>query len=387
MKITRKAILYIILVSGIVILFIYSIRPSPLLVEIGIARHGMLRVTLDAQGEVRFHEKYDISAPISGKIKRIGLMEGDSISPTTVLVALSPPPLDSRQEDEARAHAASAEAVSQEATEEIAQLRPNLDQAKRKLERFEKLYKTGGITLENLEIARDAEMTIQHQMESLQFRAKAARFDVLAAESALRAVSGGGILGLKAPIFGKVLKIFEKNERTVPVGTKIMEIGNSSWTELVIDVLSSDAVKVKVGASVIVEGWGGDKSLSAKVRLIEPAAYTKISALGIEEKRVNIIADLIEKEATIGDGYRVQTKILLWENQNALKIPSSSLFRQGESWSVFVLENGRVKRRTVEVGNSNGFEAEILSGLSESEKVIQHPSNQIVEGISVKSIR
>jgi HlyD family secretion protein len=186
-----------------------------------------------------------------------------------------------------------------------------------------------------------------------------------------------------APVGGRVLRVIEESERVVSAGTPLVELSNPSKLEVVIELLSTDAVKVKPGELVLIERWGGDTVLQARVRLVEPSAFTKISALGVEEQRVNVIADFTEPAATLGDAYRVEGRIVVWENENVLKIPSSALFRTGDGWSVFVVEGGKAYRRPVQIGQHTAFDTEILSGLEDAAQVIVHPSNELSDGTTI----
>src|SRR6185312_15209943 len=181
----------------------------------------------------------------------------------------------------------------------------------------------------------------------------------------------------------RILRILEKSERVVPYGTPIVVLSNPNKIEIVIDLLSTDAVKVKPGAPVIIENWGGPKPLRARVRTIEPYGFTKVSALGIEEQRANVIADFMDSPDGLGDGYRVDARIVIWENPDVLKVPASSLFRVGEQWSAFVIESGRARVVPVEVGHRNASEAEIIKGLDVGAQVILHPANDLKQGTRV----
>jgi HlyD family secretion protein len=187
---------------------------------------------------------------------------------------------------------------------------------------------------------------------------------------------------VRAPVSGQVLRVAEESERVVTAGAPLVELSNPSL-EVVIEVLSIDAVKVKPGNPVLIEGWGGEQGLEARVRMVEPSAFTKISALGVEEQRVNVIADFIEPGMPLGDGYRVEARIVIWETNEALKAPLSALFRSGQGWNAFVIENGLAKRREVETGHRTDFEVEVLNGLREGESVIAHPSNLVADGVRV----
>ncbi len=193
------------------------------------------------------------------------------------------------------------------------------------------------------------------------------------------------MISLHAPIAGRVLRVVEKSERVVQAGAPLVVLGDPGKIEIVTDVLTTDAVNIKPGAIVFLEGWGGDRPLRAKVRLVEPAGFTKISALGVEEKRVNVIADFIDPPDGLGDGYRVETRIVTWESPDVLKIPGSATFREQDGWSVFVVDRERARRRAIQIGHRNQTEAEILSGINVGEDVILHPSNQLREGVRIRA--
>jgi HlyD family secretion protein len=182
-----------------------------------------------------------------------------------------------------------------------------------------------------------------------------------------------------------VLRVIEKSERVVPMGTPILILGEPGQIEVVADVLSTDAVKIRPGATVLLDGWGGDHPLRARVRLVEPYGFTKVSALGVEEQRVNVISDFVDSPGPLGDGYRVEAHIVIWTSQNVLKVPLSAVFRRGQGWSTFVIAAGRARTRNIEIGHRNESEVEILSGVAEGEQVILHPSNQLAEGTRVRT--
>lgn len=195
------------------------------------------------------------------------------------------------------------------------------------------------------------------------------------------------IYGVKiyAPASGRILRVIEKDERMIGAGTPIMEIGNPENPEIVVDILSSEAIGIKPSAEMLIENWGGTEILRARVRVVEPQAFTKISALGIEEQRVNIIADLLDKNVRLGDNYRLDTRIVTWKAGNVLKAPSSAFFREGEKWKVFIVEGEKARLREVEIGHQTASETEVISGLDEDDLVILHPANQITDGTKVES--
>lgn len=186
-----------------------------------------------------------------------------------------------------------------------------------------------------------------------------------------------------APISGRILHIFEKSERMIQAGMPLVEIGNPGTVEIVVDILSTEAAQIRGNASVLVRNESNAEPIKGKVRLVEPQAFTKVSALGVEEQRVNVIADFLTKDIKFGDNYRIDVRIIVWQAENVLKIPSSALFRNGEKWNVFVAESGKATKREVKIGHQNSSESEVLEGLSEGETVILHPPNQLEEGTSV----
>jgi HlyD family secretion protein len=350
-----------------------------------------MRVTVDAEGKTRARDRYVIAAPVTGKLTRIRWRRGDEVKRDEVIARIDPPPmapLDQRQLAEAQARVATAEQLKHEADTIVDRTYTECEQAQREFKRAQGLSETGDTSRQEFERIRSAERTCRQQLAAARFRARAAAAEIEVAKSAFIAVEQAGRSGrtamalVRAPVSGRVLRVSEESERVVTAGAPLVEL-SSPALEIVIDALSVDAVKVKPGMTVLVEGWGGEQTLQARVRLIEPSGFTKISALGIEEQRVNVIADFVDQNVPLGDGYRVETSIVIWETKETLMAPNSALFRNGQAWSVFVIENGVSKRRDVAAGHRTVFEVEILQGLREGEKVIIHPSNLIMDGTRV----
>jgi HlyD family secretion protein len=187
-------------------------------------------------------------------------------------------------------------------------------------------------------------------------------------------------------VAGTVLRVLEENERVVAAGMPLVELGDAKDLEIVIDVLSSDAVRIRPGTRVRIEDWGGSDSLRAEVRRVEPSAFTKVSALGVEEQRVNVIAELQEDAPGLGDGYRVEARIQVWQANDVLLVPVSALFRTGDSWAVFVVEDGTARRREIAVGERGGFHAEVRASLTEGETVVLHPGDRLTDGARVRAL-
>jgi len=368
------------------------LAPDPLEVDVAEATRGLLEVTVDQQGEVRVHDRYVIAAPVAGKLVRVNLHEGDPVAAGQTVATLESAPLDPRAREEVLARLAAARAVVSEAQHRVSQAAASLALAKRERERFELLVAERFVSSEAAEKARTSEQTAAAELEAARSRESAARYERKAAEAALLALpaTDGGerrLMNLESPVAGKVLRILERSERTVAAGTQVMVIGDPARYEIVADVLSTDAVKIKPGAPARLVEWGGDKSLEARVRLVEPYAFTKISALGIEEKRVNVVMDPVDPLGPLGDGYRVEARIVIWSAPDALQVPAAAIFRSGAGWAVFVVDQGRARKQPVRIGERNPFAVQILEGLSAGALVVKYPGNQIEDGSRVRARR
>lgn len=386
-KLTR--IIYYLVALSVVALIIVAFLPSPIRVETARVSRGPLQVTVDEEGEARAHDRFVVASPIAGRLTRVELHDGDLVSLNQVVAIINPLPIDQRERAEIAARVKSAEALKQSADEAVAHARADHEQAKRDLSRAENLVEGGVISRQSLEQARNAETISKNELEAARFKAQAAASEVDVAKAGLIAVESGQsgasrIVTLRSPVRGRVLRVTEKSERVVTSGTPIMTVGDPNRLEVVVDLLSTDAVKVKPGAAMLLENWGGEAAIRARVRTVEPSAFTKVSALGIEEQRANVVADFVDSPGPLGDGYRVEAIIIIWESESVLKVPSSALFRHGDGWSVFVVENGKAIRHEVEIGHRSQFEAEVQSGLDEGAAVIVHPTNQIVDGAKVE---
>lgn len=362
-------------------------RPEPLRVDIVQVAKGSMQVTVDEQGETRAHDRFVVTAPVAGRLTRIELHDGDAVQQGQAVALIAPLPLSVRERSEQTARIAAAESRQREAEELVRHAQEDLAQAKRESKRIERLVKDGFMSGQAAEQARNAEITIANEAEAARFRAKSATAEVRLAKSGLIAVQDGAgtLFKVRSPVAGRILRIGDASERVVAAGTPLLTVGDLSKLEAVIELLSSEAVKVRPGMPIILDGWGGSQSLKAKVQRVESYAFTKVSALGIEEKRTNVVADFVDAPQALGDGYRVNAHIVVWAANEVTKVPASALFRCAEAWCTFAVENGRAKRRDVKIGHSNAQEAEVLEGLKLGETVIRHPANQIEEGARVKT--
>lgn len=393
MKRILNMIVLVIVAGAVVALLTMWLRPAPAQVDAAKAERGPMVVTVDGEGKTRVRDRYVVATPVGGQLRRITLKRGDAVERGQVIAQVEPPPLaplDPRQRAEAIARVNAAEDAKHELEQIVNRNQANYQQARRDLERCEILARSGDISRQELEQAQTAVTTSLREYEAARSKSENAAHEVEVARAALLAANqrsvASSVVKVHAPARGKVLRIIEESERVVAAGAPLVELSNPSKLEVVIELLSTDAVKVSPGARVLIEGWGGREALDARVRLIEPSAFTKVSALGIEEQRVNVVADLVSPSTALGDGYRVEGRIVIWQADNVLKVPVSALFRRGESWSLFVIENGEAQLREVEIGQRTPFEVEIKSGLNESTKVIIHPSNEISDGSRVEQV-
>ena len=370
--------------SVVVIVLLYLVlRPAPLPVDAGVASYGPLEVSLEDEGVTRVIDRFTISAPVNGKARRSGLVEGDSVRAGMTVAAILPPDQNAREFRESAALAGSATASASEALARRHEVSVRLAQARLKAGRYERLYREGAVSKESSELAAEEASVLEKEARAASAAVEAARMQASAAAARIDAGVAGKAVEVRSPVDGKVLRILEKNERFVSAGTPLVEIGNPGLLEVVIDVLSSDAVRVRPGNRVWIEDWGGPGALAGVVKRVEPAAFTKVSALGIEEKRVNIIAMLDKPEPRLGDNFRIQARIVTSQARRVLRVPISALFRGDNGWALFVIEGGRAKVRKVSTGMRGADMAEVLGGLREGERVVTHPPNELEPGMRV----
>ena len=371
-----------------------ALWPRSSTVEVAAVSRGPLVVTIDEEGVTRVRERFTVSSPVAGRLLRIELDPGDCVVRGQILarVRAEPAPLlDERSRAEAEAAVESARAALGRARADEQRARATVDQLHREVTRVRELAESRVVSSQELD-AHEADAKIaEESVNAAVFAVKAATSDLQRAEARLlptRTSAAGRTVTVGSPVDGVVLKRIRESESTVLAGDPLLEIGDPQRLEIVSDVLSTDAVRVKTGARAIVEQWGGDKKLHASVRRIEPAGFTKISALGVEEQRVNVVLDFVNPSAAsraLGDAYRVEVRIVVWEAPNVLRVPTSALFRDGESWAVYRVRDRRALHTIVRVGQQTGQEAEIVAGLSEDERVIVHPADTLRDGARVNS--
>lgn len=381
----------------VVAMIVMAFMPQPVRVDIEEAARGQLEVAVRDDGMTRLRERYVVSTPIAGRLQRIEFDVGDAvIGGETVLARMeptSPDLLDPREVALTRARVKAAEGRLRRAETDVSRARAALDQAEVELERQKSLTRQGATTDAQLEEAQLMFRTRSEELKASQFAEEIAEYELEQEKAALLHVSrenpselGSFEFELTSPITGRVLRVVQESSAVLQPGAPLLELGDPNDLEIVVDVLSADAVRIQPGQRVELVHWGGDTSLPGVVRLVEPSGFTKISPLGVEEQRVNVIIDFAEKPSTaamLGDGYRVEARIIVWSGDDVLSVPTGALFRQGTDWAVFIVDEGVAKVRTVKVGQNNGLRAQILSGIEPGEKVILHPSDQITEGVQV----
>jgi len=390
----RRVLAIIAVVAGLIAVALW---PTTADVDVASLARGPLLVTVDEEGVTRVRDRFIVSAPVSGRVLRIELEPGDRVTrgQTVARVRAEPPPLlDARTQAEAEAMVESARASLGRARAEEQSARATLEQARRDLLRIQPLFEGRVVAKQELESREAAAEVAREAANAAAFAVRAATSDLERAQARLRPSrldASGRIVSVTAPVDGVVLKRLRESETVVPAGEPLLEIGDRESLEIVADLLSTDAVRAKAGARVIVEHWGGEPPLEARVRRIEPAGFMKISALGVEEQRVNLVLDFVECAAaewrSLGDGYRVEVRVVLWESADAVRVPTSALFRHGERWAVYAVDGGRARRTEVELGHQTAQYAELKSGLAEGARVVLHPGDTLVDGARVRERR
>lgn len=371
-----------------------AFRPQTIPVETASVSRGPLMTTVDEEGRTRVRDRFVVAAPVAGRVLRIELEPGDTVHAGDIVARLRPEVpalLDARSRAEAQAALDSARAAVGRARAEEQRARAALAQAERELTRVRNLAAESLATAQQLEARQADVQTAQEQVNAAAFSARAADADVIRAQARLApatAADGGGrVVPVTSPVDGVVLKRVRESESVVPAGDPLLEVGDPHQLEIVADLLSVDAVKIKPGARAIVEQWGGAHPLDARVQRVEPSGFTKISALGVEEQRVNVILEFTDSPkawAALGDGYRVEVRIVTWEAADVLKVPTGALMRVGDQWAAYVVQDGRAHRVAVTLDHQNGQEAEVTGGLDAGASVILHPGDTVGDGVRVR---
>lgn len=395
-----KGIIKITLAVLTVSLLVYAFIPERVKVDMVKVERSDLLISIEGEGKTRIHDIYVVSTPIDGRITRIASEPGDIVEAGSSIIAnmypANPTFLDKRLETQAKADVEGAKAALALASARVKQAQAQLKFEQADFKRTSELYKQNTVSVALVERAQlqismlgaelETAVSNKNVMQSRLEAAKATLLQPQAESTNTSLVESDCQICIHSPVDGIVLRILHKSESIVPVGTPIVEIGNPDDLEVKIEMLSTDAVKVKIGDDALVKRWGGEQDIAARVKMVEPSGFTKISALGVEEQRVNVIlrfTESKEKWQGLGDAFRVEASIIIDRAENALVVPISSLFRQNEQWSVFRVEEGVANIQLVEVGRRNYRFAEVSNGLTLGDQVITHPSNAIDEGVKV----
>jgi HlyD family secretion protein len=393
----RGRIAYLLVVSAVLAGLGYGFMPRPVPVDLVPARVGRLAVTVEEEGRTRVRERYVVAAPVAGQARRIALKVGDAVAAGQTVAVIEPAraaSLDPRSRAQARARVASAEAALAAARETAKAAAAEARLAEQELARAEALGRASFVSQTAVDQARSRLQASQAAHQAADYGVQVAGHDVAVARAALTEAAApadagqAAALRVAAPVAGRVLAVPHESEGVVQPGQALIEIGHPARLEVLVEVLSTAAVKIAPGARVLLDRWGGAQALEGRVRVVEPAGFTKVSALGVEEQRVRVRVDIVspaERWRSLGDAYRIEAAFVLWEGDNLLLAPVSALFRQGDGWALFVEDAGRARLRTVKVGQRNGLEAQILSGLKAGDRVVAHPDEKVGDGVRIQA--
>jgi HlyD family secretion protein len=373
----------------------YGFWPRPLLVEVARVTRAPLQVSVEEEGVTRVIDRYVVSAPVAGYLRRIELEVGDAVARGGVLATLDPlrsDVLDPRSRALGEARVAAASASVRKAEEEVAAAEAEAEYARAEHRRVAGLCRVQCVSEDERDRAEARARQTEASLRSARFSVEVARHELEAARTALEhsaaRVSGAPVesVAVRSPVQGQVLGVHRESEGVVVAGEALVEVGDPQALEVAVDVLSADAVRIGPGTRVVIDRWGGEGPLEGLTRRVEPVGFMKVSALGVEEQRVWVIVDITsepERWARLGDGYRVEARFVLWEGQDVLQVPASAAFRHGGGWAVFVVAGARAERRPIQIGHRNGLVAEVLSGVLPGETVIVHPDERLRDGLRV----
>lgn len=391
-----KRLAGIAVLAAIVAATVYALLPQPVPVDLAAVDRGRLEVTIDEEGIARIRDVFRVSAPVAGRVERLPVEVGDTVYRNTTAVAkiypVDPPFLDVRSRRELEAAVEAARAAVNLAAAQVAAAEAADRLAQADVERAGRLAKLGTISARALEKAVADVDTAKAAVEQAKASLALRESELMSAEARLiepDQLEGGSrdscCMTLRAPVDGTVLTLLTESEQVVAAGAGLLEIGDPANLEVIVPLLSSDAVNVREGAAATLDQWGGP-SLAARVRRVDPAAYTKVSALGIEEQRVDAILDLADPPETwrnLGHGFRVMVHITTWQNDDVVRVPLGALFRKGSDWAVFRVVDGRAVETRIAIGHRTDTIAEVTEGLSPGDTVVLHPSDQVVDGVKV----
>lgn len=380
--------------GALVLAMVYALQPRAVEVETGVVHQGPLTVYVSEEGKTRIRNRHIVAAPVAGSMQRVTLKAGDAVKAgETVLTRIEPtlsPLLDARARSQAQARVDAATATRSRANEDIEMSRTGLKYAQANWDRIKNNTDKGTVSDTDRDtFEREAEMK-SREVRSAEFALQVADFELVQAKAALQQIdkpsAGGAFIEVRAPVSGVVLRVQQESATIVAPGAPILEIGDPTDLEIEAEILSRDAVTIKPGALVTVEQWGGDEPAKARVRRVEPAAFTKVSALGVEEQRVLVLSDFTEQTPALkalGDRYRVEVRVAVWHSDDTLLVPAGALFREGSEWKTFVFDAGSAKALVVKAGRTDGKFTQVLEGLKKGDEVLMHPPDTVRDGTSV----
>lgn len=391
MRITGRHIGFAAGVLAVAGITVWIMVPAPVAVETAIATKGRFVATVDEDGKTRVRERYVVAAPLAGRLGRIRFKVGDQVQVDDTVATIKPSPaplMDPRTRREVEERLGMAEANLERAKAVVERTQAQVNQANTDLTRARTLAQQGAATTQTLERAELAARLADRELRAAEFQDHAAEHEISQMRALLARYGNDGdgqpeSWSVASPVAGVVLKVTTPSETIVQPGTPLLDIGDARDLEIVVDVLSTDAVEIRAGADVTIDHWGGEGKLTGRVRRVEPAAFTKVSTLGVEEQRVNVLVDILsppERWARLGDAYQVDVQINVFARDDATIVPSGALFRRGESWNVYVEKDGRAELRQLELLRRSGRVAAVLSGLAPGEKVIVFPSDRVAPG-------
>jgi HlyD family secretion protein len=392
-SLSRKLLFWAV-VGGLVTAMVYALQPRPVEVETGVVHQGPLTVYVSEEGKTRIRNRYVVATPVAGSMQRVTLKPGDAVKAgETILTRIEPtlsPLLDARARSQAQARVDAATATRSRANEDIEMSRTGLKYAQANWDRVKNNTDKGTISATDRDtFEREAEMKTR-EVRSAEFALQVADFELEQAKAALQQIdkpsAGGAFIEVRAPVSGVILRVQQESATIVAPGAAILEIGDPTDLEIEAEILSRDAVTIKPGALVTVEQWGGDEPAKARVRRVEPAAFTKVSALGVEEQRVLVLSDLVEQTPALkalGDRFRVEVRVAVWHSVDALLVPAGALFREGSDWKTFLFDAGKAKAVVVKAGHTDGKLTQVVEGLKKGDEVLMHPPDTVRDGTKV----
>ncbi len=377
----------------LVALITWGLWPKPVLVETGVVARAPLTVRVSEEGKTRVRNRYVVAAPVAGKMQRVPLKPGDPVEAgTTAITTIEPvvaPLLDPRARVQAEAAVSMHEAARQQAAESLEATGSALKLAEAERDRVRSVKRDGTLSESDRDRVETEALIKAAEVRAAEFALRVIDYEITQARAVLERPDGsavGNLVEVKSPVSGLVLKVMQESETVVSPGTPILEIGDPTDIEIEAEILSRDAVTIEPGDSVEIEQWGGETTLNGRVRRIEPAAFTKISALGVEEQRVHVLSDLIdppEAATALGDRFRVEVRVAVWHSDDVLVVPAGALFREGNVWKTYVYQDGEAVLTAIEAGHSDGRCTEVLSGLKAGDKVLLHPPDTVKDGTAV----